>query len=93
MSRTDRFGNRIDPAVSCARRSFLASEVDETLRQRHGYALIRERFQRLEKAPIDHRALIARLPLRGEDPAAVGRRTQELVDAFQTLHYTADQSG
>ncbi len=93
MSRTDRFGNPIDPTVSYARGSFLASELDEMLCQRHGYALIRERFQRLEKAPIDHRALIARLPLRGVDPAAVGRRTQELVDAFRTLHCTADQSG
>jgi L-seryl-tRNA(Ser) seleniumtransferase len=45
MSRTDRFGNPIDPAVSYARGSFLGSEVDETLRQRHGYALIRDRFQ------------------------------------------------
>lgn len=43
---TDRFGNVIDPAVAYARGSLLASEVEETLRQRHGYALVREFFRR-----------------------------------------------
>ncbi len=41
--RVDRFGNPIDPSVSYARGSILASEVEETLRQRHGYELIRAR--------------------------------------------------
>lgn len=43
----DRFGNPIDPSVAYARGTILASEVEETLRQRHGYALIRERAERL----------------------------------------------
>ena len=42
---------------------------------------------------IHHHALIAQLRLRGEDAAVSGRRTQELVDAFRSVHYTADQSG
>lgn len=44
--RRDRFGNVIDPAVAYARGSILASEVDETARQRHGYAIVREWFRR-----------------------------------------------
>ncbi len=51
-ARTDRFGNAIDPAVSYARGSILAGEVEETLRQRHGYALIRERFRRYGDAEV-----------------------------------------
>jgi L-seryl-tRNA(Ser) seleniumtransferase len=43
---TDRFGNLIDPAVAYARGPILAGEVEETLRQRHGYALVREWFRR-----------------------------------------------
>lgn len=43
---TDRFGNVIDPAVAYARGLILASEVEETMRQRHGYALVREWFRR-----------------------------------------------
>lgn len=42
----DRFGSTIDPAVAYARGTILASEVEETLRQRHGYALIRDWFGR-----------------------------------------------
>lgn len=40
----DRFGNPIDAAVSYARGKILAREVDETLRQRHGHAVMREWF-------------------------------------------------
>lgn len=46
-SHVDRFGNPIDPAVAYARGRILAGEVEETLRQRHGYELIRERFRHL----------------------------------------------
>lgn len=42
----DRSGNLIDPSVSCARGAILASEVEETLRQRHGHELLRERVAR-----------------------------------------------
>ncbi len=45
-SRADRFGHPIDPTVSYARGSILTSEIDEALRQRHGYELIRERVAR-----------------------------------------------
>ena len=38
----------------------------------------------------DIAGLVARLLLHGDDPAAVGKRTQELVDAFRTVHYTTD---
>lgn len=34
--------------------------------------------------------LLARLLLRGEDPAAVGKRTRELVDHFRSVHYTSE---
>lgn len=43
---TDRFGNAIDSTVAYARGPILASEVEETQRQRHGYALVREWFRR-----------------------------------------------
>jgi L-seryl-tRNA(Ser) seleniumtransferase len=43
----DRFGNPVDPAVAYARGTILASEVEETWRQRRGSALIRERAARL----------------------------------------------
>ena len=45
-SRADRFGHPIDPAVSYARGGILKSEIDETLRQRHGHELIREHVAR-----------------------------------------------
>jgi L-seryl-tRNA(Ser) seleniumtransferase len=44
--RTDRFGNPVDPTVSYARGTILAGELEESLRQRHGFELVRAFFAR-----------------------------------------------
>lgn len=68
--RVDRFGNPIDPSVSYARGSILASEVEETLRQRHGYDLIRARVDRDgDEAVFNLTGLIRGFPFKAGDEA------------------------
>jgi len=43
-TRLDRFGNRRDPVVGYARGSIIDSEVAESLRQKHAYQIIRDRY-------------------------------------------------
>ncbi len=69
-SRADRFGHPIDPTVSYARGSILTSEIDEALRQRHGYELIRERVARGgDDAVFNLTGLIRGFPFKPGDDA------------------------
>jgi L-seryl-tRNA(Ser) seleniumtransferase len=47
MTPHDRFGNPIDPAAGFARGTILSSSTEDSRRQQHGVALIRERVLRL----------------------------------------------
>jgi L-seryl-tRNA(Ser) seleniumtransferase len=66
--RTDRFGNPIDPTVSYARGTILAGELEESLRQRHGFELVRARFMREGDAGVYNlTGLIRGFPLQKSD--------------------------
>ena len=66
--RNDRFGNLIDPAVSYARGTILAGEMEESQRQGHGFELVRARFAREgDKGVYNLTGLIRGFPLQESD--------------------------